>query len=80
MEVSKESKKGWSMNPNRNDEASFRPNISGNEEEQGLPEGGRWKIDCIRDRRYRKPKKLDFFNFFDLGCFNLLVILLQCGR
>lgn len=60
MEVSQGGKKGWSMNTNRNDEACFRPNISGNVEEQRLPEGGRWRIDYINDRRYRKLK-LDFF-------------------
>ena len=43
MYGNQQSKKLWTVSPNRNDEASFRPNISENEEEWRLPEGGRWK-------------------------------------
>lgn len=41
MYGSQQRKKVWTLSPNRNDEASFRPNASENKEEQRLPEGRR---------------------------------------
>lgn len=55
----KSAKKGSvDYNPSRNDEASFRPNISENKEERTLPEGGRGRSYSISEERYKKQKEL----------------------
>lgn len=49
------------MNPNRNDEAFFRPNISENEEEGRLPERRRWKTDRKQWLEVQKAREVRFF-------------------